>query len=141
MSYLLQHGDCMELLKNVEADSVDCILCDLPYGVTEHEWDQVLDGQQLFSEYKRICKQNANVILFCQIAFANYLMNSTYKSEFSHCLIWCKENKTRHLSTKHLPLSQYEMVLVFRINKYNNKKSHSNLRAYFLEQLSKCGKP
>ena len=113
------------------------VLCDLPYGVTEHEWDNIIDGKRLFEEYKRICKQNANVLLFCQIEFAKYLMSQTFASEFSHCLIWVKENKTRHLSVKKLPLSQYEMILCFRLNKYANKQSHSELRTYFTDELKK----
>lgn len=124
-------------MKNIPDGSVDLVLCDLPYGVTENEWDNIIDGKRLFEEYKRICKQNANVLLFCQIEFAKYLMLQTFTSELSHCLIWVKENKTRHLSVKKLPLSQYEMILCFRLNKYANKQSHSELRTYFTDELKK----
>ena len=136
----LWQGDCLKLMKNIPDGSVDMILCDLPYGVTEYDWDKIIDGKKLFGEYKRICKQNANVLLFCQIEFAKYLMDSTYSSEFSHCLIWAKENRTRHLSVKKLPMSQYEMILCFRLNKYSNKSSHKKLREYFMQELDKCGK-
>jgi len=135
----LYQGDCLEVMKKIPDKSIDMILCDLPYGVTENEWDKIIDGKSLFSEYKRICKQNANVVLFCQIEFAKYLMQSTYESEFSHCLIWVKKNKTRHLSVKNLPMSQYEMILVFRLNKYANKSSHIELRNYFMQELEKSG--
>ena len=115
------------------------VLCDLPYGILDVEWDNVIDGKKLFAEYKRICKQNANVLLFCQIEFAKYLMESTFASEFSHCLIWSKSNKTRMKSNKYLPPSQYEMILCFRLNKYSNKNQHIELRNYFMEQLIACG--
>ena len=124
----LYNGDCLELLKNIPDNSIDMILCDLPYGVTDYEWDKIINGEELFNQYKRICKQNANVLLFCQIEFAKYLMLQTYPSEFSHCLIWVKENKTRHLSVDKLPMSQYEMILCFRLNKYRNTTSHLALR-------------
>lgn len=136
----LKCGDCLELMKNIPDGSIDLILCDLPYGVTEHEWDNVINGKDLFAEYKRICKQSANVLLFCQIEFAKYLMLSTFPSEFSHCLIWKKPNKTRHLSVDKLPMSQYEMILCFRLNKYANKNSHKGLREYFTSELKKSGK-
>ena len=137
---LLMQGDCLHLLKDIPDGSVDMVLCDLPYGVTDYEWDRVIDGKKLFAEYKRICKQNANVLLFCQIGFAKYLMDSTFTSEFSHCLIWVKSNKTRHLSSKNIPMSQYEMILCFRLNKYSNKKSHKALRDYFMQELERSGK-
>lgn len=136
----LMQGDCLDLMKEIPDGSVDMILCDMPYGCTDLEWDKVIDGKILFAEYKRICKQNANVLLFCQIEFAKYLMDSTFESEFSHCLIWVKNNKTRHLSTKTLPLSQYEMILCFRLNKYSNKSAHQKLRRYFMSELEKSGK-
>lgn len=133
-------GDCLEWMKDIPNGSIDMILCDLPYGVTEYEWDKIINGNELFKEYKRICKQKANVILFCQIEFAKYLMMSTVPTEFSHCLIWVKNNKTRYMSVKKLPMSQYEMILVFRLNKYRNSEIHMNLRKYFTEELKKSGK-
>lgn len=136
----LYNGDCLELLKNIPDNSIDMILCDLPYGVTDYEWDKIINGEELFNQYKRICKQNANVLLFCQIEFAKYLMLQTYPSEFSHCLIWVKENKTRHLSVDKLPMSQYEMILCFRLNKYRNTTSHLALRHYFTYELKASGK-
>lgn len=135
----LFNGDCLEVMKSISDGSIDMILCDLPYGILDVEWDNVIDGKKLFAEYKRICKQNANVLLFCQIAFAKYLMESTFASELSHCLIWSKSNKTRMKSNKFLPPSQYEMILCFRINKYSNKNQHIELRNYFMEQLTTCG--
>lgn len=135
----LLHGDCLELMKQIPDHSVDMVLCDLPYGVLDLSWDERIDGKRLFSEYKRVCKQNSNVLLFCQIEFAKYLMESTFASEFSHCLIWVKNNKTRSKSAKQLPLSQYEMVLCFRLNKYSNKQSHKALRDYFMQELEKSG--
>ena len=135
----LFNGDCLELMKDIPDKSIDMILCDLPYGILDFQWDEVIDGKKLFAEYKRICKQNANVLLFCQIEFAKYLMESTFASEFSHCLIWYKTNKTRMKSAEKLPLSQYEMILCFRLNKYSNKNQHKELRDYFMEQLAACG--
>lgn len=136
----LKQGDCLELMKDIPDKSIDMILCDLPYGVTEYEWDKIINGVELFKQYKRICKQNANVLLFCQIELAKYLMCSTFLSEFSHCLIWVKENKTRHLSVDKLPMSQYEMILCFRLNKYRNTNSHLALRHYFTDELKTSGK-
>lgn len=136
----LMFGDCLKRMKEIENESIDMVLCDLPYGVTEYEWDKIINGKELFDQYKRVCKQNANVLLFCQIEFAKYLMLQTYPTEFSHCLIWVKENKTRHLSVNKLPMSQYEMILCFRLNKYRNTTSHLALRHYFTDELKDSGK-
>lgn len=136
----IMHGDCLELMKNIPSRSVDMVLCDLPYGCTDCEWDNIIDAEILFAEYRRICKQNSNVLLFCNMGFAKYLMDNAFRSEYSHCLIWVKENKTRFLSAKKLPLSQHEIILCFRINKYANEQSHMALREYFINELEKSGK-
>jgi len=135
----LLNGDCLKLMKQIPDHSVDMVLCDLPYGVLDMAWDERIDGKRLFSEYKRVCKQNSNVLLFCQIEFAKYLMESTFASEFSHCLIWVKNNKTRFKSAQHLPASQYEMILCFRLNKYSNRGNHKELRDYFMKELENSG--
>ena len=39
MELKLYNEDCLEAMKDLEDKSVDMILCDLPYGTTQNEWD------------------------------------------------------------------------------------------------------
>ncbi len=43
---LIHLGDALELINEVENDSVDLIVCDGPYGVTENEWDRIPNIQK-----------------------------------------------------------------------------------------------
>ena len=52
----LYFGDCLEKMKLIPDDSVDLVLCDLPYGTTKCKWDTVIDITKLWDEYKRILK-------------------------------------------------------------------------------------
>ena len=52
----LWQGDCLELMKNIPDKSVDMILCDLPYGIKNNKWDNVLSFDLLWNEYERIIK-------------------------------------------------------------------------------------
>lgn len=135
----LWHGDCLELMKNIPDGSVDLVLCDLPYAVTDFSWDVIIPCDKLFAEYRRILKQNANIVLFCQQPFTTTLINGAFKTEFSHSLIWKKNNKTRAKSSKTVPLSSYEEIIVFRVNKVGNKSRHKRLREYFTGELARCG--
>lgn len=135
----LYHGDCLEVMKNIPDGSVDMILCDLPYAVTDFAWDVIIPTQDLFANYRRVLRQNANVVLFCQQPFSTELMNGAHKTEFSHSLIWKKNNKTRAKSSKTVPMSSYEEILVFRVNKVGNKHRHIRLRQYFTSELLRCG--
>lgn len=135
----LLQGDCLELLKDIPDGSVDMVLADLPYGVTDFKWDTVIPIEALFSQYRQVLKQNANIVLFSQQPFTTSLMNGCFKSEFSHSLVWVKNTKTRAKSSKHVPLSQYEEILVFRVNKVGNKSRHKHLREYFTSELRESG--
>ena len=38
--YKLYNGDCLELMKDIPGNSIDMILCDLPYEVSAEKWDK-----------------------------------------------------------------------------------------------------
>ena len=135
----LFNGDCLEIMKTIPTASVDMVLCDLPYAVTDFSWDVIIPCDKLFAEYRRILKQNANIVLFCQQPFTTMLINGAFKTEFSHSLVWKKNNKTRAKSSKTVPLSSYEEIIVFRVNKVGNKSRHKRLRECFTGELAKCG--
>lgn len=44
----LLQGDCLELMKALPDQSVDMILCDLPYGTTEYAYDKRIDLETLW---------------------------------------------------------------------------------------------
>lgn len=107
----LQQGDCLELMKDIPDSSVDMILCDLPYGVTGLKWDKCIDVNELFSEYKRVAKKTANIVLFGTNPFASTLIKAgidIYKYE----IVWKKSNGG-FAYAKRRPLGRHELILVF----------------------------
>ena len=46
-------GDCLDLMRDIPAGSVDMILCDLPYGITKNQWDRPLKLDKLWEQAKR----------------------------------------------------------------------------------------
>lgn len=62
-------GDAIEGMKMIPDHSVDMILTDLPYGITNNGWDKVLPFDQLWEQYKRIIKKNGAVALFAMNKF------------------------------------------------------------------------
>ena len=51
---IIYNKDCIEGMKELPDESVDMILCDLPYGTTACKWDKVLPLDELLKQYKRI---------------------------------------------------------------------------------------
>lgn len=39
MSISLYNNDCLLEMQNIADNTIDCIICDLPYGSTALKWD------------------------------------------------------------------------------------------------------
>ena len=72
-------GDCLEVMPKIESESIDMILCDLPYGRTQNRWDAIIPFDELWKNYNRIIKPNGVIALFCDGMFMAELMVSNKK--------------------------------------------------------------
>jgi DNA modification methylase len=108
--FFVHHGDCLELLCGIADDSVDLVLCDLPYGTTRNKWDSVIPLDLLWAQYKRISR--GPIVLFAAQPFTSALVMSNI-DWFRYDLVWRKNKASGHLNAKKLPLRAHESVLVF----------------------------
>lgn len=69
----LWQGDCLKLMNKIKDSSIDCIVCDLPYGTTECKWDIIIPFEKLWKHYERIIKDNGAIILFGVEPFSSKL--------------------------------------------------------------------
>ena len=99
----IYNEDCLTGMQKIDDKSVDCIICDLPYGVTKNTWDSMIDLDSLWKEYKRIIKENGAIILFGQDKFTAKVMLSN-ESWHRYNLIWNKELASGFLNAKRMPL-------------------------------------
>lgn len=65
----IYNEDCLEGMKRIPDGSVDCIVCDLPYGTTRNQWDSVIPIDELWLQYKRIIKKKRSCSTFLANAF------------------------------------------------------------------------
>jgi len=109
---VILHGDCLDIMPTIPDASVDMVLADLPYGVTENIWDKVIPLDRLWQEYRRLTTPNAAVVLTATQPFAAQLIASNPR-EFRYDLIWRKNKSTGFLNANRMPLRQHESILVF----------------------------
>ena len=113
MNYKIYQGDCLELMKNIKDKTIDCIICDLPYGVTsKNKWDTIIPYEPLWKEYKRIIKDNGPIILFGQDKFTAKTMLSNEKMH-RYNLIWNKVLTSGFLNAGRMPLRKHEDIMIF----------------------------
>ena len=106
------HGDCLELMKDIQNGSIDMILCDLPYGTTACKWDTIIPFDKLWEQYERIIKPNGAIILTASQPFTSALVMSNPKL-FKYEWIWEKSKASNFLLAKKQPLKAHESILVF----------------------------
>jgi len=112
---LIIHGDCYEKLKLIEDKSVDLIIIDPPYNITQNHWDIKIDLDKMWIEIKRIRKDNAAVIIFGAEPFSSFVRLSNLK-EYKYDLIWKKDRPTNYLNAKKQPLRDVEYIHVFGVD-------------------------
>ena len=48
MKSKLMFGDCLERMKEIPDNSIDCIITDLPYGTTACKWDNIIPFEKMW---------------------------------------------------------------------------------------------
>jgi site-specific DNA-methyltransferase (adenine-specific) len=140
MSASLFYGDCLQVMAGLPDKSVDCFICDLPYGCLSVKrggkrkgklkdpnnpnsnivvvnkpcsWDVPLNLDAFWAQVKRLRKSDSTpCLMFCTTKFGIDLINSNPK-EFRYDLVWNKSNAVGFLSANIKPMSSHEMIYVF----------------------------
>ena len=99
-------------MKMIADESLDMILCYLPYVTTACKWDTVIPFEPLWEQYKRVIKHNGAIVLTASQPFTSALVMSNPKM-FKYELIWNKVLPTGFAIAKYQPMKQHESVLVF----------------------------
>jgi len=130
----LFNGDCLQILKDISSNSVDLVICDLPFGCLNNarkqdpnvkpsegrkivnlpcSWDTKIDLDAFWTEIRRIRKDDHTPCLhFCTTKYGFELWESN-KKEFRYDLVWDKGRGVSFLSANKMPMRSHEMVYVF----------------------------
>jgi DNA modification methylase len=132
-------GDCLEVMKTLADKSIDCFVCDLPYGcltagnpkrkrfingkdagtilegqtIGGCDWDNKINLDLFWTQIKRLAKNDHTpVIMFCTTKFGAELIASN-PSWFRYDIVWSKSNGVGFLSANKQPLRSHEMIYIF----------------------------
>ena len=126
-------GDCLDVMKTLPDKSIDCFVCDLPYGCLSGRaigesaekkkcfsgdamgcaWDVKIDLDAFWEQVKRLSRDDHTpVLMFCNTRFGNDLINSNPKW-FRYDLVWNKSRGVGFLSANKQPLRSHELIYVF----------------------------
>lgn len=97
------HGDCLEIMKDIEDKSIDLIVIDPPYNIKKAEWDSWKTVDEyvkwmglVFAECERVLKKNGSFYFFhndfLQIVELQNWINKNTKFVFKQFITWSKMN-------------------------------------------------
>ncbi len=133
MRSVLVHADCFDVFPYIADESVQLILCDLPYNVTGLKWDCLLNMQELWKHYERIIKPNGAIVLTAMQPFTTELISSN-KKMFKYTWVWNKVKPGNFLTAKLKPMQNHEDIVIF--SKANTANCNKNNMLY-IPQLEK----
>lgn len=106
--------DCLEYLKTLPDNSVDLVVTDPPYNVSQKtnikygdlnivknfgEWDFGFDPEPILAELKRVLKPNGQIFIFCSTEqIPQYMAIFKQSWFFRNLLVWYKTNPAPRLS-------------------------------------------
>lgn len=118
---VIYNEDCLKGMGRIPDKSIDCVICDLPYGTTKNKWDVVIPFDKLWAAYDRICKPTAAIVLTASQPFTSMLVMSNIK-DFRHEWIWIKNRGSNFANTVREPFKEHEEILVFSKGKWTYNK-------------------
>ncbi|PZR60260.1 MAG: site-specific DNA-methyltransferase, partial [Stutzerimonas stutzeri] len=107
MTACILQGDAMDLLPELAAESVDCIITDPPYGETALPWDRWPPGWP--SLVRRVLKKSGSMWVF-----GSMRMFWNHRSDFdgwrlAQDVIWEKHNGTGFLNDRFRRVHEYAL--------------------------------
>jgi len=135
----IYNEDCLIGMQKIKDNSIDMILCDLPYGTTKNAWDTIIPFDKLWEQYTRIIKDCGVIALFAQAPFDKVLACSNLDM-FRYEWIWEKTSATGFLNAKKMPLKAHENILVFykKLPTYNPIKTKGQKKVSRASHKTKC---
>ena len=108
----LMQGDCLERMKEIEAGSVDAVICDPPYQKTQNKWDSIIPFDLMWEQLKRVIKPNGAIVLFGQNSFS-FKLGLSNERMFRYTWVWEKTKSGGFLNANRMPLQAHEDILIF----------------------------
>ena len=151
---LLLQGDCLNQMKTLTDKSIDCFVCDLPYGCLTNKlhkdgtegkskgglhaasntgcsWDIKINLAEFWEQVKRLAKNDHTpVLMFCNTKFGAELINSN-PDWFRYDLVWNKMRGVSFLSANKSPMKSHEMIYVFSKKGAYYKRIDTEGKPYF----------
>jgi site-specific DNA-methyltransferase (adenine-specific)/adenine-specific DNA-methyltransferase len=114
----IYQGDSFKLIKKIDNNSIDLIVCDGPYGVTMNDWDKIKSIQEfnleLIKIFSKILKPGGSLYLFGKPDFIDFIDYREFLNLQSK-IIWYQPSRLAQGRTKFT--NNYDIIAHFTKDK------------------------
>lgn len=124
MPIKLLQGDCIELMKDIPDGSIDLIVTDPPYGMTDCKWDIMPDIATLSKDIWRALKTDGALIVYGLVgSIIDWI--AANRKYYKYSVVWDKKTACGFLAANYRPMRRYELLNVFykKHGTYNPQKT------------------
>jgi hypothetical protein len=90
------------------------VLTDPPYGITDFEWDNVVDVVPFFNSVARVLRRGGRLVCFCQEPYTSMLVsNAIGELRFNYKCAWIKNRPGNAKMARSAMVNVIEDILVF----------------------------
>lgn len=109
----VHEGEALSVMAALPDESIDLVLCDPPYGITDCAWDAEIPFEALWTELRRILKPRAAAVLCASGRFTSRLIESTKSSlPCRYRWFWDRGRTSNIMNARKMPLRQVEELVV-----------------------------
>lgn len=111
--------DCNKLLETIPDKSIDLFLEDMPYNITQSDFEYAVNFEAYWKSRLSKIKGNGVFLLFADEPFTSKLILSNLDM-FIIRITWDKKTDTNALNTYKMPLKRTEDIILFSPAKVGN---------------------
>lgn len=104
-------GDALQEIRKIDK-KINCIIADVPQGITNNKWDTPFDLEKLWQVIGEIMDDTTPIILMSNQPYTSELILSN-KKNYKYSWYWKKRRGRGHLNAKIQPLRDIEEICVF----------------------------
>lgn len=136
---IIYNEDCLIGMDIIADASIDCIICDLPYGTTRCKWDSIIPFDNLWKQYNRIIRENGIIALFGSEPFSTKVRVSAFDM-YKYDWYWKKKKSNGFQHAKNRPLMAIETISIFSKSPMGHKSLLGDKRmAYYPQGVTSKG--
>ena len=133
----IYQGSADMLVDSLKDKTVNLILTDPPYGITQNRWDEKPRWKEIAKQYNRILKDNGLIAIFGTVPNIIDIYNEFQEFfDFRYDIVWVKGAKTAMWMSNFKPLRTHENIFVFC-----KKNTKPTATTFNIKQIGEKGKP